>query len=229
MTLVALIRHGHSTANLRGILSGQLPDVHLSEKGMQQAKELAVRLGEIPVKAILVSPMERCIETISPWVEEFSQDRKVVVTPDLIEVDYGSWSGRKLRSLSKEPLWKIVQSNPSRVAFPQGESIAGMQARALRPIYSSIAFRGKGVVLVVSHGDVIKSIIVSALGLHLDELQRLVIDPGSVSILDFGAAKARLLLLNDSRSVVTDSLSSVPQKRLLVGGGAGITKRGAGK
>lgn len=225
MTLVALIRHGHSTANLRGILSGQQPGVHLTDKGVKQAKELVSRLGPIPVKTILVSPMERCIETITPWVNEFSTERKVSINPDFIEIDYGTWSGRKLRLLSKDPLWKTIQANPSRVEFPQGESIAGMQARAMRSIYNAVGPRSKGVVVVVSHGDVIKSIIVSALGLHLDELQRFVIDPGSISVLDFGASKTRLVFSNDSHSVVTNFLSNDPHQRLLLGGGSGLTRR----
>ena len=91
-----------------------------------QAQELAIRLGELKVKELRVSPLQRCIETIDPWVSTKSRIRRIE-DHGITEVDYGKWSGRTLRSLSREKLWKIVQENPSRVFFPDGEGMANMQ------------------------------------------------------------------------------------------------------
>jgi len=224
VTLVVLVRHAHSTANQSGLLVGQLPGVHLSVKGIEQADLLSQRLGKIPVKTLRVSPLERCHETIAPWKTEFGGKVALHTDPGLSEMDYGSWSGSKLRTLTRRPLWKTVQAHPSRVTFPDGESMMAMQARALKSVHTALEVTGNGHVLMVSHGDVLKAIITGCLGLHLDELQRFVVDPASVSVLDFSSSKPRLLLMNDSRSHINELLNTKHSKRLLLGGGAGFSK-----
>jgi len=222
---LVLIRHAHSEANAAGILSGRLPNVHLSEKGVAQSENLAVRLGKFPVSSLRISPMERCFETISPWINSVVLPNypkfQAELDPNLTEVDYGTWSGKKLTTLSKNKLWKIVQESPSRMYFPDGEGIAQMQARAMTSVHQAVSAKGKGSAIIVSHGDVIKSIVASALGMHLDEFQRIVIDPASVSIIDFSTTNPRTLLLNDSRSVVTELLVEPKRSKNLLGGGAG--------
>jgi probable phosphomutase (TIGR03848 family) len=222
---LVLIRHAHSEANAAGILSGRLPNVHLSEKGVTQSENLAVRLGDFPVSSLRISPMERCFETISPWINSFVLPNdptfQPIIDEELTEVDYGTWSGKKLALLSKNKSWKTVQESPSRMYFPQGEGIAQMQSRAMKSVHEAVSAKGKGSAVFVSHGDVIKSIVASALGMHLDEFQRIVIDPASISILDYSTTKPRTLLLNDSRSVVTDLLIAPKRVKNLLGGGSG--------
>ena len=222
---LVLIRHAHSEANAAGILSGRLPNVHLSEKGLAQSEELAVRLGNFPVASLRISPMERCFETISPWINSIVLQKnpnfEPIIDPELTEVDYGTWSGKKLAGLSKNKLWRTVQESPSRMYFPKGEGIAEMQSRAMKSVHQSVSAKVKGTAVIVSHGDVIKSIVASALGMHLDEFQRIIIDPASISIVDFSTTKPRTLLLNDSRSVVTELLVTPKRSKNLLGGGSG--------
>jgi len=222
---LVLIRHAHSEANAAGILSGRLPNVHLSEKGLAQSEQLAVRLGNFTVSNLRISPMERCFETISPWINSIVMPNnprfEPIIDEELTEVDYGLWSGKKLSVLSKNKLWKTVQESPSRMYFPKGEGIAQMQSRAIKSVHQAVSSKAKGCAVIVSHGDVIKSIIASALGMHLDEFQRIVIDPASISIVDYSTMKPRVLLLNDSRSVVTDLLVAPKRAKNLLGGGSG--------
>jgi probable phosphoglycerate mutase len=222
---LVLIRHAHSQANAAGILSGRLPHVHLSEKGVAQSEDLAMRLGAFPVSSLRISPMERCFETISPWINSIALPNnpnfEPIIDQELTEVNYGSWSGKKLAALSKNRLWKTVQESPSRMYFPDGEGIAQMQSRAMKSVHEAVSAKTKGSAVIVSHGDVIKSILASALGMHLDEFQRIVIDPASISILDYSTTKPRVLLLNDSRSVVTDLLIAPKRAKNLLGGGSG--------
>ena len=222
---LVLIRHAHSEANAAGILSGRLPNVHLSEKGLAQSEQLAVRLGNFPVSNLRISPMERCFETISPWINSIVMPNnprfEPIVDEELTEVDYGLWSGKKLSILSKNKLWKTVQESPSRMYFPKGEGIAQMQSRAMTSVHEAVSLKAKGAAVIVSHGDVIKSIVASALGMHLDEFQRIVIDPASISILDYSTTKPRVLLLNDSRAVVTELLVAPKRAKNLLGGGSG--------
>ena len=222
---VVLIRHAHSQANLAGVLSGRRPNVHLSKDGIEQAKDLARRLGDFKPHEIRISPMERCLETISPWLDKSNGSKANVPNPiidhGLTEVDYGDWSGKKLSVLSRNKLWSVVQNTPSQMYFPKGEGILEMQTRALQSIHNSIDRKAKAPLVIVSHGDVIKSIVAACLGMHIDEFQRIIIDPSSISIIDFSLAKPRVLLLNDSRSVVTDLLIAKKRSLNLLGGGSG--------
>lgn len=222
---LVLIRHAHSSANLAGILSGRLPNVHLTEKGLTQSQELAERLGQFPVAQLRISPMERCFETIEPWLNKYALKGDSMLEPlfdeQLTEVDYGKWSGKKLSVLSKKSLWRTVQESPSRMYFPEGEGIAHMQARAMTSVHEAISTKRRGAVIIVSHGDVIKSILASCLGMHLDEFQRIIVDPASISLVDFTTIKPRVLLMNDSKSQVTDLLKAPRRSKNLLGGGSG--------
>jgi probable phosphoglycerate mutase len=222
---VVLIRHAHSQANLAGVLSGRRPNVHLSKEGIEQAKDLARRLGDFTPHEIRISPMERCLETITPWLNQTSDSkaikRKPVIDHGLTEVDYGDWSGKKLSVLSRNKLWTVVQNTPSQMYFPKGEGILEMQTRALQSIHSSIDKKAKAPLVIVSHGDVIKSIVAASLGMHIDEFQRIIIDPSSISVIDFSLVKPRVLLLNDNRAVVTDLLIAKKRATNLLGGGGG--------
>ena len=222
---VVLIRHAHSQANALGVLSGRRPNVHLSQQGIEQANDLARRLGNFIPNEIRISPMERCIETITPWLHQQSVSRKVEIKPimdeGLTEVDYGDWSGKKLSTLSRNKLWSIVQNTPSQMYFPQGEGLLHMQTRAMHTIHSNIKRLKSKTLVIVSHGDVIKSVVASTLGMHLDEFQRIIIDPASVSVIDFSDSKPRVLLLNDTRAEITELLTSKKRSKFQLGGGSG--------
>ena len=167
--------------------------------------------------------MQRCHETIAPWMAALPKTtQKLLVTEqNLTEVDYGSWSGKKLSVLSRHKLWKTVQANPSAMYFPEGEGLAHMQQRAMQAVHETLNSKRSGAGVLVSHGDVIKAIVSGALGMHLDDFQRIVIDPASVTILDYSHGKARLTLLNDVRSNLNEALSGPKRAKNQLGGGAG--------
>lgn len=223
MPKIVLIRHAHSTANAAGVLSGRLPDVHLSKTGQEQAKRLAERLGKLTISKVQVSPMERCAETLEPWLIKYGKNVAVVSDQNLVEVDYGKWSGKKLAVLSRAKLWRKIQSQPSSVTFPEGESLAQMQVRAMQSVHNFFD-SDLELMIMVSHGDVIKAIVASALGMHLDDFQRIVIDPASITILESHGGAIRLTRLNDSDSSVSELLQSKKKRGHLLGGGKGITK-----
>lgn len=222
---LVLIRHAHSQSNASGVLSGRIPNVHLSAKGLKQAEQLSERLGSFPVAQLRISPMERCFETISPWLSTYAlksnSKLEPITDPMINEVEYGDWSGKRLVALARKKEWKTVQESPSRMYFPGGEAIAAMQARAMAAVHQAASLADSKVAIFVSHGDVIKAIVASALGMHLDEFQRIVIDPASVTVIEYSAIKPRILLVNDSRAVVTDMLTAPKRSKNLLGGGAG--------
>lgn len=222
MARLVFIRHAHSTANDAGILSGQLPGVSLSKKGEKQAQLLVERLGASEFDSIRVSPMQRCEETIAPWLNSgYSRGLKAYeIDESLIEVDYGSWSGRKLSSLSREKMWKVIQDKPSTVQFPEGERIKAMQKRALSSVMQALEDKKSGTHLFVSHGDVLKALVASLMKIKLDDFQSLVIDPASVTVIDFDGNKSRLLAFNDTHSPIAPMTKMEKSTKMLLGGGA---------
>jgi probable phosphomutase (TIGR03848 family) len=224
MTRILLIRHAHSVANQRGILAGRADGVVLTDEGVSQSEDLAKRLAGSKISKVHTSPLERCHLTIAPLVKSIpSKDRpKIVVNNDLSEVDYGKWTGKKLSTLYREKLWKVVQNRPSAMYFPAGEGLAHVQARAMRAVHSAAAEGGLQV--LVSHGDVIKSIVAAVLGTHLDNFQKIVIDPASITVLDFDGTDFRVLTLNNTSTPIVDFAKTSAKKRAakaLLGGGSG--------
>lgn len=226
MTRILLIRHAHSVANDRGILAGRSSGVLLTDHGKKQAVELSKRLQGINFSAIHISPIERCHLTMAPYLDSLPDSKrpKVLVNEDLSEVDYGTWTGKKLTSLYRHKLWKVVQSRPSAMYFPEGEGLANMQVRAMRALHQVAGTTGNQI--LVSHGDVIKSIVAGVLGTHLDNFQKIVIDPASVTVLNFNGSDFRMITLN---STTASLLDLVPAKKTsatkaLLGGGSGSMK-----
>ncbi len=201
MATVILLRHARSSANGAGVLAGRTPKVGLDESGLKQAAGLVERFAGVPVAAVVSSPLQRCRQTVAPLVAELGLS--VVSDGRLAEVDYGEWTGRKLASLGKEPLWQVVQAHPSAAVFPGGEGLAAVQARAVAAVRAHgervVAEHGPEAVWVVcSHGDVIKAVLADALGVHLDSFQRIVVDPCSVSVVRYTHTRPFVLRVNDT-------------------------------
>jgi probable phosphomutase (TIGR03848 family) len=198
---VILLRHARSSANGAGVLAGRSPKVALDEAGLKQAAALVARLAEVPLAAVVASPLQRCRQTVAPLVAA----RELAVTTEsaLSEVDYGDWTGRELKVLFKEPLWRVVQQHPSAAVFPGGEGLAQVQSRAVAAVRAHerriVAEHGpEAVWLACSHGDVIKSVLADALGVHLDSFQRIVVDPCSVSVIRYTDTRPFVLRVNDN-------------------------------
>ena len=201
MATVVLLRHGRSTANGSGVLAGRSPGVQLDETGRKQAEQLVARLEPVPLAGIVCSPLLRCEQTIAPLVR--ARGLEPVTEPDLSEVDYGEWTGRELKTLLKEKLWSVVQQHPSAAVFPAGEGLAQMQTRAVAAVRAHDAritaeHGPRAVWLLCSHGDVLKSILADALGQHLDGFQRIVVNPASVSVVQYTDTRPFVLRMNDN-------------------------------
>lgn len=213
MGTVILLRHGRSTANTAGVLAGRTLGVALDEQGQAQADAVVQRLAQLPLAAVVCSPLQRCQNTVAPLAQ--ACELEVTVDDRFIEVDYGEWTGRELRTLAKEPLWKVVQTHPSGAVFPGGEAMAAMQARAVAAVREWDAKlateHGPQVLwLACTHGDLIKAILADALGVHLDGFQRIVAHPCSVSAVTYTDTRPFVQRINDCAD---DLRSLVPPKR----------------
>ena len=227
-----LVRHGRTTANTSGVLAGRTAGVKLDEVGVGQAQRAAERLAVVPLVAVVSSPLERCRQTARAVLAAQEGTPATATERGITECDYGAWQGRPLRELAKEPLWKVVQGQPSAAVFPEGESMVTMQSRAVSAVRrldaAYEAEHGAGAVWVaVSHGDIIKSVLADALGMHLDLFQRIQVDPASVSIVRYTDARPYVLATNTHAGDLS-WLKPPPRKGrrkrsedAAVGGGAG--------
>ncbi len=207
MSTVIFLRHAHSIANEKNLLAGRTPGVHLSATGLLQAKELVDRLGRGHIDHLHISPMQRCQLTIDPWLasRNSSTISSLQVEERFNEVDYGDWSNGSLATLRRNPMWKSIQEEPSKVKFPGGESIKAAQKRAVSAVDELLATRKSDVHLVITHSDLIKVIAAHYLEMHLDSFQRIEIGPASFTVLKGNLNSQSLVTLNsysDLASVV---------------------------
>ncbi len=231
MATVVLVRHGRTTANTAGVLAGRSAGVHLDDHGREQAVATASRLSAVVLAQVVSSPLTRCRETAAEIAR--GRDLRVRTDSGLTECDYGDWTGRSLRELGKEKLWRTVQTQPSAAVFPGGESLADVQQRAVAAVRRRDRQveeeQGPGAVWVaVSHGDVIKAVLADALGLHLDLFQRIHVDPASVSVVRYAADRPFVLGTNTHAGDLAWLTAPARRKRsrrsssdAVAGGGAG--------
>lgn len=231
MAVVLIVRHG-LTASTGKALTGWLPGISLDDRGQAQAAAVATRLAELPLAAVISSPLERCLQTATAIAAGQADPMQVLIDDRLGECKYGDWTGQSLRKLAKEPLWRVVQAHPSAVTFPgpDGESMSGMQQRAVTAVRDWNEKLGKDATyLVCSHGDVIKAILADALGMHLDMSQRIQVDPCSLSVVRYTTLRPFVLRMNDTGAdaAALDGLARRPgagpreDADAQIGGGAG--------
>lgn len=211
---VILLRHGRSVSNTAHTLAGRTEGVELDEKGSAQAAALVERLAGLPVTALVRSPLLRCRQTLEPLAAALGLDP--VIDDRLAEVDYGQWTGRKIGELVTEPLWSVVQQQPSAAVFPGGEGLAQVQARAVAAVREHdrrlAAEHGADALWVAcTHGDVIKAVLADALGSHLDSFQRIIADPASMSVVRYTEMRPFVLHVNHTGAQLAAALATAPR------------------
>ena len=182
-TTVYFVRHG-SHDRLGRVLCGRMPGVTLSEQGAAERQALARRLTREPIDAVYASPLERTVETAEPIAQALG--RPLQLSEDLLEVDYGEWTGAAFADLEGRPEWRAWNERRTSALPPGGESMAQVQMRVGRFINEAVQRHPGQRVAAVSHGDVIKAALMAGLGLSLDEHHRIEVSPGSLSVVAAG-------------------------------------------
>ncbi|MGH3496778.1 MAG: MSMEG_4193 family putative phosphomutase [Nocardioidaceae bacterium] len=227
-----LVRHGRTAANVDGVLAGRSPGVDLDDVGREQAAAVAARLSPLPVRVVVSSPLERTMQTATVIAKSAPEPLRVHRDRGLIECGYGTWTGRRLADLAKETLWRTVQTQPSAARFPDGESMPEMQHRALQAVrrWDAVVAAEHGphaLWVAVSHGDVIKAIIADALATHLDQFQRIVVSPASVTVISYTDARPYVVHVNDTGSDLAGLRPPTKRRRRRRGGDDAVVGGGA--
>ena len=199
MSRIFLLRHAQSIANEKGILAGRMESVALSKKGLDEREALEQRLSGAKFDQILSSPIQRCVETI---INLYSDPK---IAHEFQEVDYGDWTGKKMSSLSRKKSWQEIHKNPASVRFPNGETLPEVQTRALLGLDLHVDQKKKNV-LISTHADVVKVLLLHALGTHLNNIDKLQISNASVSVIDVKGRDFRVVKVNDTSSKLSGLL-----------------------
>lgn len=203
MGIALLIRHGRSTANVDGILAGRTPGVHLHPSGREQAHAMSTAFHGIAIEGVHVSPLERTLETAAIIFGE----RPITTAVELLECDYGTWSGRKIEQLAKDPLWDLLHAHPSETTFPGGESIPQVAHRVIDYVVRKAAPTGLHV--FVTHADPIMMAVGHAAGAPVDAYQRIDIEPCSLSVLLVTGDRMGVVAVNVPASGAAATLQSL--------------------
>lgn len=222
MTTFLLLRHAHSEANHKGILAGRISGIELSETGTLQSSQLVEAFSSYRIDRIICSPLERCKDTIAKTAAV--RKRRIFTNAAFIEMNYGSWSGRSLKDLTKEKDWKKIQKSPSTFTFPKGESFSSAARRVERELGKLARQYPNESILIVTHGDVIKMALQISNGGTLDNFQKFVVDTCSLSEIEWNKG-SRLVVRSNVRitKVKNPQRKRVLSKnRKVVGGGSGV-------
>ena len=218
MTTFLLLRHAHSVANKAGILAGQLEGIGLSKDGIAQVNKLTSSFENLKIDRIISSPMQRCLETVESIAR--SKRKRISIDERLIEMNYGSWSGKKLSKLSRMKEWKVIQTKPSAFRFPQGESFKELEER-IESLFKDLSRKyPKETILIITHGDIVKIAASLTVGSGLNNFQKFAVDPCSLTTLSWGS-KARMLLTFNQKIV---SIKSSKKKKRRDGNTLGGSK-----
>lgn len=196
MTQILLIRHAVNDFVKTGKLAGWTPEVHLNEEGKAQAEALGKRLADAPIKHLYASPLERTMETAEA-IRQHHPQLEIKPTEELGEVRYGDWEGKSVAALQSRKMWHVVQEYPSRAYFPNGETMRGVQMRAVNAVEEIAAAHPRDLVAIVSHADLIKMVMAHFLGMHLDNFQRIIVSPASINSLMLGYGRPYIGTIND--------------------------------
>lgn len=200
MTQILLIRHAVNDFVKTGKLAGWTPGVHLNEDGQAQAAALGERLADAPIVHIYTSPLERTLETAQA-IHAHHPTIPLEINEQIGEVQYGDWQGRKISDLRKRKMWDVIQEYPTRAYFPQGEAMRHVQARMVDAIEDFVRKHPNEMIALVFHADLIKMTLAHYLGVHLDNFQRIVVSPASISTLMLGHSRPFIANMNDTAHV----------------------------
>lgn len=156
MSKIFIIRHGQDTDNVQKILNGR-HDTNLTDLGKEQARQAAQKLKQTlcdeKVSAVYVSPLKRCQQTAGIIVTELGLPA-IQTHPDLIERDFGFFTGQKVADIRKLSNDYIITDQVDYFLTGEGvEEFPDAYQRALKVLdFIKTKHPGENIVLV-THGD----------------------------------------------------------------------------
>jgi ribonuclease H / adenosylcobalamin/alpha-ribazole phosphatase len=193
MTVFHLLRHGERASGR--VLAGRMPGIGLTERGRDDVAAVAERLAADGIAAIYSSPLQRTRE--SAEIVAARLGLPIVFRDELIELDFGEWTGKTFDEIRTDPRWPSWNTRRSLSTIPGGETMREVQRRVVEALLEIHQKHPDDAVLVVSHGDVIRAALLFALGMPLDFYNRIEVAQGSVSTVRIDTGGVRVISINE--------------------------------
>lgn len=152
MTQLYLLRHCETDLNLQKVYYGRI-DCPLNEQGILQAEVLRESFKDIELDVVISSPLQRCTQTVDILLER--QNKKILLEPDILELDFGLWEGLHYKEISKKypKEWQSWVSDWKNAHPPKGESFTQMYTRVSRALGRILKeYQGKNIGIVTHKG-----------------------------------------------------------------------------
>jgi len=195
MTTVYLARHGSTAWNEAPRFRG-LADIPLSDKGLAQARALAIMLTSTPLVAVYSSPLRRAMQTAEQIAKARSLD--VQIRTGLRSVDYGAWEGKTEKEAAESDPGQFdrFMHQIETATFPGGESMEAFRMRAEDALQKIVAAHPGGDIAVVTHQVVTRVLLCAALGVGTAPYWRIGQDSGCLNVIESKPSGYRLKLMN---------------------------------
>ena len=196
MLRLYFMRHGETVWNTERRYQG-MTDIELSEKGLRQAECAAKRFKNIKIDKIYASPLKRAMKTAEKIAAE--KGLEIISEDDFREIHFGEWEGKTVPELTEkygESYTNFIRE-PHKYGFPGEGSVENVINR-IKPGIDRLIAEEKGNVLIVSHGGIIRLMIMYIMGLDSSWFTKMWINNTGVSIVEIKNDRRLLLTLNDS-------------------------------
>lgn len=197
MTRVIFVRHGETSWNRAKRYQGH-SDIPLNEKGLQQAKRVAERLGDETISAVYSSDLIRAVQTAEIIGKQHSLH--AVALPELREVNFGLWEGLRYEEIMATwpEVLSAIYSKPGVDRIPGGENFYEVKRRVTKGLSRCIADHNQETIVIVSHGGAIRILLCDALGLCIERMWSLRQGNTGINIVEYFADMAVVSLVNDT-------------------------------
>jgi probable phosphoglycerate mutase len=194
-SLLLLIRHAHTSA-VGTSLSGRTDNVPLSEQGRQQLVALCQALRGVRIDAVYSSPLERARATAQAVADE--RELTINLRDELLEVDFGEWTGKTFVELEALPEWQAFNRRRSAAQIPGGEHATAIVARATRALEAIARGHPGETVAAITHAEVIRSAVLHYQRRSLDLYHEIDVPPASITEIRLSAKGAEVLSVGRS-------------------------------
>ena len=196
MLRLYFMRHGETVWNTERRYQG-MTDIELSQEGLRQAECAAKRFKNIKIDKIYASPLKRAMKTAEKIAAE--KGLEIISEDDFREIHFGEWEGKTVPELTEkygESYTNFIRE-PHKYGFPGEGSVENVINR-IKPGIDRLIAEEKGNVLIVSHGGIIRLMIMYIMGLDSSWFTKMWINNTGVSIVEIKNDRKLLLTLNDS-------------------------------
>ncbi|GAB6174815.1 histidine phosphatase family protein [Paradesulfitobacterium aromaticivorans] len=173
MTKIILTRHGETLWNIEGRVQGMM-DSPLTERGLNQARRLALRLKQEGIQYLYASDRPRALATAEEIKRELELKVPVLSAPQFRELSFGEWEGKIWSELRENyaDIFAVWDKSPYLVQIPGGEMMEEVAERAWEFLRELMGKHEGETICVVTHGLTLKLVVTKALGYDISDWKR---------------------------------------------------------